>query len=43
MMKKIKFIWECAEPAERVQAIAYACFLSFAVGFIAITVIEWLP
>ena len=42
MMKKIKFWWDCCEPAERVQAFAYAAAFSFAIGFIVKTLIEWL-
>ena len=42
MMRKIKFLWDCAEPAERMQAFAYAAVFSFAIGFIVKTLIEWL-
>lgn len=42
MMKKIKFLWDCAEPSERLQAFAYVAVFSFAIGFIVKTLTEWL-
>ena len=42
MMKKIKFWWDCAEPAERLYAFAYAVCLAIAGGVAIMTIVEWM-
>lgn len=42
MMRKIKFLWDCCEPAERVCAIAYAACVVISAWFVVKTLIEWM-
>lgn len=41
MMRKIKLLWDCCEPAERVCAIAYAACVLISAWFVVKTLSEW--